>query len=85
MTLSGSVNVYHNLVHVIGTTTLTDLQFSSGCCTPTGGTITTTFQTGALLSKFNGATETLTITGCGAANYTGPEGYSGSVALDHCF
>jgi hypothetical protein len=86
--VNGTVTTYHNLARVTGTATVTNLTFVSGCCTPTSGTISTVFQTtngyAALLSGFNGATETLTFTACGTATYTGPEGLSGTVALANC-
>jgi hypothetical protein len=83
--VTGTVIVYHQLARVKATSVV-NVTFSSGCCLPTSGTITTTFDTSdsRALAKFSGATETLTITGCGTANYTGPEGYSGAVALNHC-
>jgi hypothetical protein len=85
--VTGTVTTYHNLAKVIATSKLA-LTFTSGCCTPTGGTIVTTFVADgrfAAKSGFNGATETLTFTGCGAATYTGPEGYTGAVTLANCF
>jgi hypothetical protein len=86
--VNGTVTTYHNLARVTGTATVTNLTFVSGCCTPTSGTISTVFETtngyAALLSGFNGATETLNFTGCGTATYTGPEGLSGTVALANC-
>jgi hypothetical protein len=85
-TLTGTVTVYHDLAKVIGTSQV-NVGFSSGCCTPTSGTITTAFQAYGVFaarSGFSGASETLTFTGCGAATYTGPEGYSGSVTLANC-
>jgi hypothetical protein len=85
--VNGSVTVYHNLAKVIGTATVSGLTFTSGCCTPTAGSISTRFQAyGVYSSKsgFNGVTETLSFTGCGQATYTGPEGYSGSVTVSNC-
>jgi hypothetical protein len=82
---SGQVTTYHNLMHVTATSTFNAVTFSSGCCTPTGGSISTTFSGGgALRAGFVGITETLTFTGCGTANYQGPEGYSGAVTLANC-
>jgi hypothetical protein len=85
-TVTGQVTVYHNLAKVIGTSTVS-VGLSAGCCVPTSGTIKTVFQAyGAFgaRSGFNGATETLTFTGCGTATYPGPECYSGSVTLANC-
>jgi hypothetical protein len=88
---AGSVLVYHNLLQVLGTTTFNGVTFSSGCCTPTAGTVTTIFSAvsgttptaaGAL---FVGRSETLTFTSCGNATYTGPGGSPLSVALNQCF
>jgi hypothetical protein len=87
----GTVLVYHNLMKVLGTTTFKNLTFGSGCCLPTGGTITTSFSAVSgtnptvLGSLFVGKSETLTITGCGTGTYTGPESYTGNVTLPHCF
>jgi hypothetical protein len=88
----GTVLVFHNLVQVMGTTTFSSVSFSSGCCTPTSGTITTAFSavsgvtpTAIGSASFVGKSETLTFTGCGTATYTGPESYSGNVTLGHCF
>jgi hypothetical protein len=82
---SGTVTTYHNLIHITATSTVSALTFSSGCCTPTGGTISTSFSGGgAIKTGYVGVTETLQFTGCGTATYTGPEGYSGSVTLSNC-
>jgi hypothetical protein len=86
--VNGTVTIYHNYAKVIGTAVISSLGFTSGCCTPTSGSIKTTFQAyGVFAAKsgFNGASETLNFTGCGAATYTGPEGYSGNVTLSNCF
>jgi hypothetical protein len=84
--VTGTVITYHQLAHVKATSII-NVTMSSGCCQPTGGTISTTFNTGdsRALAKYNGVTETLTFNGtCGQATYTGPEGYSGTVTLAHC-
>jgi hypothetical protein len=85
---SGTVVTFHQLVKVIATSTLTNLTFSSGCCLPTGGSISTSFNTtyasSTFISKYNGQTETLTFTGCGTATYSGPESTATSVTLNHC-
>jgi hypothetical protein len=88
---SGTVITYHNLLKIQASSAVTGLGFSAGCCTPTSGTITTSFSaisgvTPTLIgSAFVGKTETLQFTSCGKATYTGPEGYSGAVTLGHCF
>ncbi len=87
----GSVLVYHNLLKVLGTTTFTNVEFTAGCCTPTAGTITTSFAAVSgttpttVGEAFVNKSETLEFTGCGTATYTGPESYSGDVTLGHCF
>lgn len=83
--LTGTVITYHQIAKVKATSVV-NVGMSTGCCTPTSGTVTTTFNTSAsgALAKYNGATETLTFTGCGTATYTGPEGYTGNVSLTHC-
>lgn len=84
-TATGRVIVYHQLAHVKATSTI-NVTFSSGCCLPTSGLITTQFDTSdaRALAKYNGATENLSFTGCGTATYTGPEGKTGNVTLSHC-
>lgn len=83
--LTGTVITYHQLAKVKATSVV-NVGMSAGCCTPTSGTITTTFNTSAsgALVKYNGVTETLTFTSCGTAVYSGPEGYTGNVSLTHC-
>jgi hypothetical protein len=89
-TISGSLKVYHNLMRVIGTSTLTNVTHSDNCCYPTGGTITTAFSAGSnvqpslLGSKVVGKSETLTFTGCGTATLAGADGSSADVTLAHC-
>lgn len=89
-TVSGTMTVYHNLEKVIGTATLTNVVHTNTCCTPTSGSVSTTFSAhsgytpsahGALLV---GKTETLTITGCGTGTLTLADGSSSSIALN-CF
>lgn len=90
-TVSGTVTVYHNLVRVIGTSTLSNLVHEDVCCLPVSGTITTSFSAGtnvsptALGSLLVGKSETLTFTGCGTATYTSAAGKVSSVTLHRCF
>jgi hypothetical protein len=90
LTNGATVTVYHNLLKIKATATLNNVAFSSGCCTPTSGSISTAFTAVSGVtptvagSLFVGNSETLTFTGCGTATYTGPEGYSGNVTLAHC-
>lgn len=86
---TGTITVIHNLAKVQATSTLTNLTFTAGCCTPTGGSVSTTFSaiTGVTpaMPGFVGVTETLQFTGCGTAIYTGPEAnLGGNVTLAHC-
>jgi hypothetical protein len=82
--VTGTVTSYHNLAQVTATSVV-DVTFTSGCCLPTSGTIKTTFKGGATArSGFSGSPETLTFTGCGTANYSGPEASSGPVNLFYC-
>ena len=88
---SGTVITFHNLAHLKASSSFTNVAFKAGCCTPTSGTITTTFSTisgvtpSTLGAKMNGTTETLVFTGCGTANYEGLDGTNGLVSLGHCF
>ena len=88
---SGTIITFHNLARIKASSTFSSVGFSSGCCTPTSGTITTSFSTingvtpTTLGSKLSGTIETLTFTGCGTATYTGNDGTPGSVTLGHCF
>lgn len=92
-TVSGSVTVYHNLMRVVGTSTLSNVVHSDICCLPTEGTITTTFAAGSNLNKpptalgqlFVGKSESLQFTGCGTAVYTSPSGTTSNVTLHRCF
>lgn len=83
--VTGTAITYHQLARVKATSTI-NVTLSSDCCLPTGGTITTSFNASdaKATQKYNGVTETLSFTGCGTATYTGPEGYSGTVSLNHC-
>ncbi len=86
--VSGVMTAYHDLVRVLATSEITQLRFSSGCCLPTGGQVTTRFTAipgvSPLSGKYANHTEVLRFTGCGSAIYSGPEGYGGPVKLVHC-
>lgn len=89
-TVSGSVTVYHNGLHIIGNSTFTGLVHNDMCCLPVSGTITTTFQQGTssptqIGSLYVGKTETLTITGCGTGTLQNYDGSVQSVSLNRCF
>ena len=91
-TLNGTITIYHNLLQVIGTSTFTSVAHSDGCCTPTSGTITTTFSAGANVAPATakglamvGKTETLKITACGAGTLTATDGTVTTVAMNNCF
>lgn len=88
-TASGSVTVYHNILRVKGVSTLSSLVFSNNCCTPTAGSITTTFasttQSGAAGRALDGKSETIQFTGCGTATVTGVDGTSANVSITQCY
>jgi len=90
-TINGSVTVYHNRVHVVGTSTFSNVVHEDVCCLPVSGTITTQFNEGATNSStalgklFVGKSESLTFTGCGTATYTSPSGNVSNVTLHRCF
>ena len=88
---SGAVVTFHNLAKMKAVSSFSNVMLTPGCCTPTSGTISTTFSTisgvtpTALGVALNGTTETLSFTGCGTATYSGLDGTSGPVTLGHCF
>lgn len=88
---SGSMQVYHNGLQVIGTTSFSGVTHSDSCCHPTAGTFTTAFTAGAnvapteLGQRLVGLSETLEITACGAGRLTNAEGEITSVRLTRCF
>jgi len=79
-TVSGSLNLYHNLANYTATQTFTAVKWgSASCCYPTSGTISSNFSgsvTGTTLLTFT--------TTCGAATFQGSDGVSTSVALSQC-
>jgi hypothetical protein len=83
-TVTGSLTVYHNLVYATGTSTLQNVTFTQGCCTPTSGSIETTF-TSTQTARYNGQTETLTFQGCGQALITHVDTSMETVSLPNCF
>jgi hypothetical protein len=90
-TLNGTVTVYHNLLHVVGTSTLTNVVHEDICCLPVAGTISTIFADGQNVHAGTrgqlliGRTESLTFTGCGTANWTKTDGTIETVTLHRCF
>jgi len=90
-TLNGTVKLYHNLLRVVGTSTLTNVVHEDICCLPMSGTISTTYAAGQNVSPHNGGaqlvgkTETLTFTGCGTATFTNTNGVSADVTLSRCY
>ncbi len=89
-TVNGTLQVLHNLEGVRGNTTLSNLEFTRGCCYPTEGKLITLFDGGSLDqntgSSYVGKTETLTFNGsCGQATYQDINGRVSSVELTHCF
>lgn len=88
-TINGSVQVYHNLMKVIGTSTFNNVIHDDTCCLPVGGSITTVFSAGANVapvdSSIVGKSETLTFTGCGSASLQQTNGQVINVTLNRCF
>jgi hypothetical protein len=91
-TVNGSIDVYHNHVKVVGTSTFTNVVHTDTCCLPISGTIQTLFNQGqnvaptsGLGAAMVGKTETLTFTGCGTADLTNYDGTTQSVALSRCY
>jgi hypothetical protein len=80
--VDGSVIVQHNLARFTATATFNHVGYGEvGCCFPTTGSISTTFQRGANLGK----TETLTFSAaCGEATLTTASGASEPLTLQHC-
>ena len=79
--VNGAVTVQHNLAKYIATAKFNNVVFGEpGCCFPTGGSVTTTFQNSASQS-----TETLTFSSiCGEATLTTASGSTVSITLLHC-
>ncbi len=61
---SGTLAIYHNKARFKATHTFNNLQWSSSCCYPTGGSINVT------LSGSRTATGTVTFNGCGSVETT---------------
>ena len=80
--VSGSVTVQHNLAKFTTTTVFNDVGYGQlGCCFPTSGSVTTSFDSGADAGK----TETLAFSNvCGEATLTDAAGASSSLTLEHC-
>jgi hypothetical protein len=93
-TIAGKVTLYHNLLQIVGTSTVS-VTHSDTCCFPISGTISTTFSAGTTVTTQKGAgatyigkTETLTFGGagtCGTATFTDVTGATSSVTLARCF
>lgn len=88
---SSGVTVYHNAVKMMGSTCFENVTYSPTCCTPTAGTIVTTFSktsaspTNAVTTAMDNKSETLTITGCGTGTLVDYRGDSTSVSLTGCY
>jgi len=76
---SGTVVVYHNLAHIITSTTINGpLTHEAGCAYPISGSITTAISGGTE----NGLTETVTFGGeCGVATVVSPGGKQSTLDL----
>lgn len=89
--LSGSVQVYHNLLRVVGNSSFNNVTHSDMCCVPTSGSITTSFSAGSNVTptvlglRLVGKSETLTFTGCGTAILEDTSGVAKNVTLKRCF
>jgi len=88
--VSGTVTTYHNLLKVIGVSTLSALVHHDDCCFPVSGSIKTEFTAGNHVqpttagSLLVGKSETLTLTGCGTATLTDTTGKTTAVTLSRC-
>jgi hypothetical protein len=80
--VTGSVTVQHNLLKYTATATFESVTYAEpGCCFPTSGTVSTTFNSGSNASK----TETLTFSPmCGDATLKTASGSTVALALEHC-
>jgi len=92
-TISGSVNVFHNLLKIIATSTFNNVTHEDGCCTPVSGTINTVYasagnsphvQPTTAGATYVGLSESLTYTGCGTATFTNVSGTSSTVDTSQC-
>lgn len=89
--VSGTLQVYHNGLKIIGSSVFTAVSHSDTCCVPVSGSVTTTFAAGAhvaptaLGAAIVGKSETLTFTGCGTANMQSANGTTTAVTLSNCF
>jgi hypothetical protein len=81
--LSGTIRVQHNLLHTTSLTTVKDtLTFSSNCCFPTGGSVSTQYAGGSLdgkseLMTFGPSCGDATLSDSSKQNQTG-------LTLHHC-
>ncbi len=88
--VSGSISVYHNVIQVVGSSTLENLVFNNDCCLPISGTITTSFVAGqnvaptSLGERAIGRAESLTLTGCGTGTLVDYDGNTTAVELQKC-
>jgi hypothetical protein len=88
---TGTVKLYHNLGHLIATSSLDNLVNNSDCSVATSGTITTKFSASTepnapqplpALSSYVNATESLTFSSpCGTATYVDITGKSSTVQV----
>jgi hypothetical protein len=77
-TVSGTMHVYDNTNMVKGLATFNTVGYEDDCCTPTSGSVSTAFAatsvTGPNTAIYDGKTETLTFTACGAASLVSVKG-----------
>jgi hypothetical protein len=86
----GTVQVYHNLLQIIGTSTFTNVKYTDSCCTPMSGEIDTTFSAGQSLQPttagldYVNKTEKMTFNSCGNVTLTDVSGNISNLTLS-CF
>lgn len=80
--VNGTVTVEHNILKFTSTTTFTNVAYTEpGCCFPTSGSVTTTFDSGSNVGK----TESLSFSVlCGEATLTNANGSTEALTLEHC-
>jgi hypothetical protein len=80
--VSGTVTVQHNILRYTATATFNNVSYNNaGCCFPTSGTVTASYNTGALAGK----TETMSFSSsCGEATLTTTNGQIMAYTLAHC-
>jgi len=79
---NGSVTVQHNILRFTSTTTFSDVGYTEpGCCFPTTGSVSTTFESGPNVGKTESLSFSLL---CGEAVLTNANGTTEALTLQHC-